>query len=169
MRKLREAFSDNNRYGYYNSNLFAFHECDKPSVHVGDDVLTEVIEGLYESKESRIKYQFSEIESDVLGSIYEQYLSHLLRKRKKGGLDESFAKKKQQGIYYTPTYVVDYIVSNTLGKVLSESGAKEIENTRVLDMACGSGSFLIKCYDSFEEAHLMSDNKQGGGTRINNN
>lgn len=169
IRKLRDSFSDSDRYGYYNSNLFAPHECDKSNLHISDDVLTEIIEGLYESKENKVKYLFSEIESDVLGSIYEQYLSHLLKRRKSGGLDESFAKKKQQGIYYTPTYVVDYIVSNTVGKFLADKSKKQIEKVKVLDMACGSGSFLIKCYDTFEKAHLMSDYEQGGGTNIKNN
>ncbi len=153
IKKLREAFSDNKRYGYYNSAIFAHNECDKPRVHISDEVLSEIINGLYENKNG-IKYNFSEIESDILGSIYEQYLSHLSNRRKKGGLGENLHKKKNQGIYYTPPYIVDYIIKHTLGKSLSDKTKSQIDKIKCLDMACGSGSFLIKCFDVYTKAFL---------------
>lgn len=154
LKRLREAFLDVRRYGYYNSALFAKHELDNPDLSISDSVIESVISGLYESKSTGIKYDFSIIESDILGSIYEQYLSHLLNKRKKGGLGENLGKKKQHGIYYTPAYVVDYIVKHTLGISLKDKSEAKIKELKVLDMACGSGSFLIKCYDIFEQAYL---------------
>jgi len=154
MRKFRELCADKNSYGYYNSSLFAPHECDKSNVHFSDEVVSEVIEGLYESRKNKLKYNFKEIESDVLGSIYEQYLGRLLSKRKKGGLGENLGKKKQQGIYYTPTYIVDYIVKHTLGKALLGKTKSQVEKISALDMACGSGSFLIKAFDIFHESYL---------------
>lgn len=154
MKKFRDLCADKNSYGYYNSSLFAPHECDKPTVHFNDEVVSEVIEGLYESRKNKLKYNFNEIKSDVLGSIYEQYLSHLMSKRKKGGLGENLGKKKQQGIYYTPTYIVDYIVKHTLGKVLLGKSRTQVEKIKALDMACGSGSFLIKAFDIFHESYL---------------
>lgn len=153
LKRLREAFMDNRRYGYYNSALFAKHELDNNDLSISDEVIAHVIQGLYESK-GGIKYDFSVIESDILGSIYEQYLSHLLNKRKKGGLGENLGKKKHHGIYYTPAYVVDYIVKHTLGVALKDRQESKIKDLKVLDMACGSGSFLIKCYDIFEQAYL---------------
>lgn len=154
IKKIRDACSDKNRYGFYNSSLFAKHECDKASVHLSDSVLSEVIEGLYESKKNNVKYNFKEIESDILGNIYEQYLSHLMKKKMKGGLGENLAKKKQQGIYYTPTFIVDYIVKHTLGKALLGKSQAQVEKIKALDMACGSGSFLIKAFDIFHESYL---------------
>lgn len=154
IRRLREEFSNTNKYGYYNSALFARHECDNKDLLISDGVISDIIYGMYESKSTGIKYNFSEIESDILGSIYEQYLSHLLNKRKKGAIGENLGKKKNQGIYYTPAYVVDYIVKHTLGEVLKGKNTKQIEGVKVLDMACGSGSFLIKCYDILEQAYL---------------
>lgn len=154
MKKFREQCADKDGYGYYNSSLFAPHECDKSSIYFSDEVISEVIEGLYESRKNKLKYNFKEIESDILGSIYEQYLGHLLSKRKKGGLGENLGKKKQQGIYYTPTYIVDYIVKHTLGKSLLGKTKVQVEKISALDMACGSGSFLIKAFDIFHESYL---------------
>jgi hypothetical protein len=54
--------------------------------------------------------------------------------------------KKAGGVYYTPTYIVDYIVKNTVGKLIDGKTLKQLANIRVLDPACGSGSFLIVAY-----------------------
>ena len=48
------------------------------------------------------------------------------------------------------TYIVDYIVKNTLGEYLKTHKEKDIEKVKILDPACGSGSFLMKSYDSLE-------------------
>jgi len=60
---------------------------------------------------------------------------------------EKRAKRKSQGIFYTPTFVVKYIVQQTLGRHLAEHGYNPSQPVRVLDMACGSGSFLIEAFD----------------------
>ncbi|MEX0269158.1 N-6 DNA methylase [Leptolyngbyaceae cyanobacterium UHCC 1019] len=54
--------------------------------------------------------------------------------------------RKAGGVYYTPTYIVDYIVENTIGRSLAGKTPKQAEKIRVLDPACGSGSFLIGAY-----------------------
>ena len=142
----------------YNSEIFAEHFCDK--LDIDNEVLHEVIEGLYHTKDKE-SYNFSDIDADVLGSIYEQYLGHILRKTdNRAKLTENHIHRKEQGIYYTPTYVVDYIVRNTLGEKLSEKKVN-VEEIRVLDPACGSGSFLIKAFDVLNEHyHLHGDYKQ---------
>ncbi|MBN2094626.1 MAG: N-6 DNA methylase [Candidatus Aenigmarchaeota archaeon] len=136
-------------FGYYNaqydSRFFEGHLCDQ--LEIDDDAWKEVIEGLYSTKDRSVSYDFAAIEADILGNIYEQYLGHILKKTaKRANLTESKAKRKEQGIYYTPTYIVDYIVKNTLGELLKDKNV-DIEKIRVLDPACGSGSFLIKAYD----------------------
>ena len=134
----------------YNSKLFQEHLCD--SLEISDNVLNEVVYGLYQTKDQAVYYDFSAIEADVLGTIYEQYLGHILRKTaKRAKVTESRARRKEQGIYYTPPYIVDYIVRNTLGEVLKRRRPNEIEKIRVLDPACGSGSFLIKSFDILNE------------------
>ncbi|MCX5726968.1 MAG: N-6 DNA methylase [Candidatus Saganbacteria bacterium] len=136
----------------YNSNLFAEHEIEK--LKIDDDILAEVINGLYEDEKEDVSFDFSVIDADMLGSIYEQYLGTIQRS---GG---SKAKRKSQGIYYTPKYIVDYIVENTLGRVLAdllkEKKYKQIGKIKVLDPACGSGSFLLKTLKVFDDAYSKS-------------
>lgn len=52
-------------------------------------------------------------------------------------------KRKTYGSFYTPDFIVDYIIENTLSNV------DLVENpfVRILDPSCGAGYFLIKAYD----------------------
>ena len=129
----------------YNSKLFAFHLCEE--LNIDDDVLERIITGLFKTSDEAVHYDFSAIDADVLGNIYEQYLGYLLKKtEKRGKLVEGKAHRKEQGIYYTPTYVVDYIVKNTIGE-LAKDKKVDLSKIKVLDPACGSGSFLMKAFD----------------------
>ncbi len=64
--------------------------------------------------------------------------------------------RKAGGVYYTPTYIVDYIVENTIGKLLEgkkpgpRGGASKL---KIVDPACGSGSFLIGAYKYLLDWH----------------
>jgi type II restriction/modification system DNA methylase subunit YeeA len=133
----------------YNSKLFAHHLCD--DLYIDNEALQEVIEGLNQSKDNSYRYDFSIIESDVLGNIYEQYLGNILKSTpKRAKLEESKTHRKEQGIYYTPSYIVDYIVKNTVGEFIKTHTPEEIKKVRILDPACGSGSFLIRAYKELE-------------------
>ncbi len=133
----------------YNSKLFSRHLCD--DLKIDDDIISTVINGLYESKDGLYRYDFSFIPADVLGKIYEQYLGRILKKvGKTNKLEASKAKRKSEGIYYTPTHIVDYIVKNTVGEYIKTHKENDIENVKILDPACGSGSFLLKAYDTLE-------------------
>ncbi|GAB4452312.1 MAG: hypothetical protein OHK0036_13770 [Bacteroidia bacterium] len=154
IKSIREIFIDFDKR--YNSKIFENHLCD--NLDIDNEVLYEVIEGLYSTKDQSLFYDFSAIEADVLGNIYEQYLGHILKKSKKRAqLTKNQAHRKEQGIYYTPTYIVDYIVRNTLGELLKNKKSKEVEKIRVLDPACGSGSFLIKAFDVLNEYYAKND------------
>ncbi len=141
----------------YNSKIFAEHLCD--NLKIDSDVLIEIISGLYQTKDKSVSYNFAYIEADVLGNIYEQYLGHILKKTaKRAKITSGKAYRKEQGIYYTPTYIVDYIVRNTLGELLKKKKT-DVEKIRVLDPACGSGSFLIKTFDVLNEYWKNKDKK----------
>ena len=86
----------------------------------------------------------------MLGAVYEQYLGHIVTTPQAAEVVEKRAKRKSQGIFYTPTFVVKYIVQQTVGKYLAEHGYSESHPPRVLDMACGSGSFLIEAFDMLD-------------------
>lgn len=130
----------------FNSKLFAPHYCEEWKA--SDKVISDVIKGLYETKDG-YRYDFSVISADVLGGIYEQYLSFVQVRK---GEDKSKSKRKSQGIYYTPQYIVEFIVNETLGEVLKKTKPQDIQKIKVLDPACGSGSFLIAAYDKILES-----------------
>jgi type I restriction-modification system DNA methylase subunit len=54
--------------------------------------------------------------------------------------------RKAGSVYYTPQYIVDYIVENTVGKLTANKTPEEIAKLKIVDPACGSGSFLIGAY-----------------------
>jgi len=131
-------------------------------IWVNDHVLAEIINGLYEVPGDYAKYYFNIIEPDVLGQVYEQYLGYVARAVKpKPQLQQTFfpgteeqieiaakrEKRKKGGIYYTPKWVTDYIVRQTVNRYFDEHSYDEILNMKILDPACGSGSFLIRAYD----------------------
>ena len=63
------------------------------------------------------RYDFSLMSSDVMGAVYERFLAHKLFQD--GGrvvIEDTDELRKKEGIYYTPQYIVDYIVAHTLGE-----------------------------------------------------
>jgi hypothetical protein len=140
-----------------NSGLFHFrcerNRAEEPdnltlSLRVGDELLRDIICGLYYPESP---YEFSVLPVDVLGQVYEQFLGRVihLSDGHKAMAEEKPEVRKAGGVYYTPTYIVDYIVQNTVGKLLEgkrpgpKGGASKL---RIVDSACGSGSFLIAAY-----------------------
>ncbi len=145
--KLKTYFKEYNEV--YNSGLFAVgidNDCDK--IELNGAIIKKLIECLYESKDKQYYYNFDWIDADVLGQVYEQYLGKILQQTKSGKvkLKEGQAHRKESGIYYTPTYIVDFILKNTLYEALKDKKIKA-KDLKILDPACGSGSFLIKAFD----------------------
>lgn len=133
----------------YDSKLFAKHYSEE--WQASDEVFGEIVKGLYETEDG-YRYDFSAISSDILGGIYEQYLGMVLAKStKKSEAKLEDRKRKNQGIYYTPKYVVEFIVKETLGEILKKTKSKDVSKIKVLDPACGSGSFLTAAFDAISE------------------
>ncbi|MDP3948884.1 MAG: N-6 DNA methylase [bacterium] len=130
----------------YNSNLFSEHPFEQWDEFDGET--EKVIEKLY-GKKGYYEYDFKLMPADVLGTVYEHYLAHRLSKSRKGiSLDKDAGKRKEQGIYYTPPFVVDYIVKNALEPVLARcKTVADLMKIKILDPACGSGSFLVKALE----------------------
>ncbi len=133
----------------YNSKLFApsILENEK-DIFFDDDTLDKIIWILYFGTQGQqARYMFDQIPSDLLGGIYEQYLGTILRgTEKRVRLESKTGKRKKMGIYYTPSYVVDYIVKNTVGEYIKDKTIDEILDVKIVDPACGSGSFLIRAF-----------------------
>jgi len=147
----------------YNSGLFHFkkepgrHEDPDEltlSLDLDDKLLREILHGLYYPE---CPYQFSVLSADILGQVYEQFLGKIIRLTAghRAEVDDKPEVKKAGGVYYTPTYIVDYIVRQTVGKLVEGKTPKQVEKISILDPACGSGSFLIGAYQFLLDWHLQ--------------
>ena len=59
------------------------------------------------------------------------------------GRKKSRTKKKRLGQFYTPDWLVDYIIRHTLGPAVTEDPERLLGEFTVLDPACGDGAFLL--------------------------
>ncbi len=69
--------------------------------------------------------------------------------------------RKAGGVYYTPRYIVDYIVKNTVGGAV-EQDARGKPALTVVDPACSSGSFLLGAYQyllDWHEQYYLGDRR----------
>ena len=153
----------------YNSGLFHFNlergrqsQSDEftPELKLDDEVLKEIIGGLYYP---RSPYEFGVLPPEILGNVYEQFLGKVIRLTAghNAKVEEKPEVRKAGGVYYTPQYIVDYIVQNTVGELCKGKTPKEVEKLRILDPACGSGSFLLGAYKALLEFHRDWYTKDG--------
>jgi type I restriction-modification system DNA methylase subunit len=144
----------------YNSGLFDFKK-DKisKSLSIDNKVLKTIINELYYPESP---YEFSVLSVEILGSAYEQFLGKVIRidKAHRAHIEEKPEVRHAGGVYYTPQYIVEYIVENTVGKLIENKTPKEISKIKIADPACGSGSFLIGAYQYLLDWHknYYSDN-----------
>ncbi len=143
---LLDRFKEFNKK--YDSKLFEDGLLEKEGAF-SDEVLHKIIRALYFGiEDNQAKYMFNEIPGDIFGNIYEQYLGTILSDTEKRiKLDSKSGKRKKMGIYYTPSYIVDYIVKNTVGEYIKDKTIDEILQIKILDPACGSGSFLARAFE----------------------
>ncbi len=187
----------------YNSGLFHFEpEQDRarlpdeltPRLEIDDKVLKGILSGLYYPESP---YEFRILPPEILGNVYEQFLGKVIRLTAghQAKIEEKPEVRKAGGVYYTPSYIVDYIVKNTVGRLLGDTSSTkdnkagaaapvpnageeaprspavaagvdrgsstqktltpaEASRLRILDPACGSGSFLLGAYQYLLDWHL---------------
>ena len=137
----------------YNSGLFDFQK-DKISLNLKIDnkVIKSIINELYYPESP---YEFSVLAVEILGSAYEQFLGKVIRitPAHHAKIEEKPEVRKAGGVYYTPQYIVDYIVKNTVGKLTEGKTPEEVSTLKIVDPACGSGSFLIGAYQFLLDWH----------------
>src|SRR5450759_4655995 len=153
----------------YNSGLFHFtqekHRAGAPDeltlhLNIDDKPLKEIFKNLYYPD---CPYEFSVLGADILGSVYEQFLGKVIRLTagNRAVVEDKPEVKKAGGVYYTPAYIVQYIVQHTVGKLLEGKTSKQAEGIRILDPACGSGSFLIGAYQHLLDWYLARYVEEG--------
>ena len=133
---------------YYGS--FFREDLPLSGLRIDNLVLKEVISSLYYYDDGAY-IDFSEIPLDILGHIYERYLSLSLILKEKGLdyiLKEESTRERRRvtGSYYTPKYIVGFIIEQTIFRLLNRD-LTALPELRILDPACGSGVFLSNVYD----------------------
>jgi type I restriction-modification system DNA methylase subunit len=146
----------------YNSGLFHFKKEKEQNsraddltltLNLDDKVLKDIISNLYYPKSP---YAFLYIPSDILGQVYERFLGKVIRLTAghSAKVEEKPEVRKAGGVYYTPTYIVEYIVKNTVGKLIENKSPKDVASLKIVDPACGSGTFLLGAYQFLLDWHL---------------
>lgn len=203
--KLHEVieYAKNNPYsdiwgvlkGFFNAIDIGSEKLDIPNGYNGGLFkIDEILNDLKISDEALLKvanlskYDFEQdLSVTILGHIFEQSISDLEEiKSKVNFQDNIISKRKQNGIYYTPDYIVRYLVENTLGTYLKEievsiqnnfrlkedlhhknyeKREKEayrkyqeiLRDIKIIDPSCGSGAFLVYVFD-----YLLAEHKRVG-------
>lgn len=88
-------------------------------------------------------YDFRYIPVELISAVYDRFL----------GVDDG--ARREAGAYYTPIFLVDTVVSSVWEKIGNEAQANGV----FLDPACGSGIFLVRCFQRMCE-HWRSNAKQ---------
>jgi len=145
----------------YNSGLFHFQKESgvsedpdqvTPKLAVDDKVFKPILQSLYFAHGS--PYQFGVMPVEILGTVYERFLGKVIRLTAghQAKIEEKPEVRKAGGVYYTPAYIVEYIVKQTVARQIEGRSPAQLASSkdktpfRVLDMACGSGSFLLGAY-----------------------
>ena len=138
--KLEELFREADKR--YNSGMFSG---DNIIFDLNNGVIIDIIEGLYYPQSP---YMFNIIEPNMLGKIYELFLTEQLVFLDGGSI--GLAKKKEcinRSVVTTPTEIVKYMVEKSLSNICKNKTPMEICNLHIADIACGSGVFLEETFE----------------------
>ncbi|MFZ6993455.1 Eco57I restriction-modification methylase domain-containing protein [Curtobacterium sp. RRHDQ66] len=167
----------------YNGGLFA-PDAELDQLVVGDDVVRSLMR-------LGVQYDFqNDLSVTILGHIFEQSIADLQEIRERVGESEhvtveslSAGRRRSDGIYYTPEYIVRHMIDRTLGEYLraqevriraeellhdglnADNYSKREQraylryrdevliSVKVVDAACGSGAFLTSAFDFLQADH----------------
>jgi type I restriction-modification system DNA methylase subunit len=134
----------------YNGLLFKKHFSE--DLMVDDKTIRDIIKSMCYPVSP---FQFDVIEQEILGRIYERFLGSKisLTDGHRAKIEEKIEVRKAGGVYYTPEYIVNYIVEHTVGKKIDGLNPDEIRRIKIVDPACGSGSFLLGAYSCLLDYH----------------
>lgn len=130
----------------FNGNLFEIYYDNKNKSE--KDLLSNLeLQWLYDLMSGKLEirtgqlslfplYDFNIISIELVSNIYERFLGN--------------KRQKEDSAFYTPPYLVDYILGQTVKPYL-----KSHKSCKVLDPACGSGIFLVEILRNIIEANIM--------------
>lgn len=139
----------------YDSGLFELLEDD---VNISDNALITIFKDLYYPNNS---YDFSVVDSFLLGQIYEIFLEEEIKiLNGKVSIKPKFEVEDSQGIVTTPKYIADNIIKEVFEAKLEGKNIEEIMETRIADICCGSGIFLISAYEFLIQYYIEKLTKE---------
>lgn len=128
----------------YNGYLFKTHFSEH--LTVSPQLLGDFLRSLYQPDSP---YRFDVISDDLLGIIYERFLGSVISvKGKQVSQEEKPEVRHAGGVYYTPKFVVDSIIRRVVGPKIKGKSPRDVLDVKILDPACGSGSFLIAAFQT---------------------
>ncbi|MFH1920568.1 MAG: N-6 DNA methylase [Planctomycetota bacterium] len=150
--------------GIYNGIVYKHHDIlDGAKFRVDDHAFADICESLAHINSP---YDFNAIPIHILGSIYERFLGKVIvATDKRVKVVDKPEVRKAGGVYYTPEYIVRYIVENTVGKLIAGKTPNQIAEMRFADIACGSGSFLLAVFELLLNYHGHYYNENPGKAR----
>lgn len=166
--KIRDEIEDDSIFGDFRKEWDLTNKYDDILEMLGDykDTINPIYRNLLMISSCNFK---SDLDVNILGHIFENSIGDIEELK-----DENQEQRKKDGVYYTPEYITDYICRNTIIPYLSIDGEAKtvhellteyeatnsleeldfkLENIKILDPACGSGSMLNKAADILFEIH----------------
>ncbi|MFW2176480.1 MULTISPECIES: Eco57I restriction-modification methylase domain-containing protein [unclassified Moraxella] len=151
----------------YNSGLFEQFLKDQIVENISS-VFWVIIKQLYYPESP---YSFSVFSSDVLGSIYEIFLSEKLTVQNGSVILVKKPENIDRDIISTPTFIINDILRNTVLKKCEGKTDAEILQLKLADISCGSGAFLLELFqllnDILIDYYLKNDKSKLIQTNIN--
>jgi type I restriction-modification system DNA methylase subunit len=133
---------------------------------VDNKVLKNIIDNLYYP----CPYEFSYLPIEILGNIYEKFLGKTIYFRNVKNthtviVEEKPEVRKAGGVFYTPQFIVNFIVRNTVAEKIKNKTPDEVAAIKICDPACGSGSMLVGAYQCLLSWHLDYYTNEGSITK----
>ncbi len=126
----------------FNGDMFKLNDSEYQNLN--QDALNVIISLLNEDdlgngQQSLFKlYDFSIIPIEFISNVYESFIGE--------------SNQEKEGAYYTPLFLVDYILNETVEKYHQNNQYEY--NCKVLDPACGSGIFLVETLRKIIERYI---------------
>jgi len=128
------------------------------NISIPDETFDKFLQVLYYPS----PYKFDVIPPKLLSDLYELFLARRLVQDETGNIIDEYKHEfeKTKGAVSTPTPIIKKILSETID-LSAVTSLEELENIKILDMAAGSGAFLVEAFDLIEEKaiSLFSDLK----------
>ena len=151
----------------YNSGLFE----EKLSAEIIDNVSSSFWSIIRELYFPQSPYSFAVLSSDILGKIYEIFLSQRLAVVDGKLSIVNKPENEDRDIVTTPNFIVREILRQTMKDNLAHLKDEQILSLKCADIACGSGAFLLETFqllcDALVDFYTLNDKSKLIQTDVN--